>query len=429
MNHRYRAVIAKLAERHVLTEEQAQLAQNNVPVPDPRLWDPVFGSPVELLQADLDRFAAEGEAVSGIQTSIDPSTQRALHTSMISEMNRVETELGISLDVAGVVVENATGRILGIVTNREADGPNTLNLAKTRHQMGSLIKPFIVVCLAESGDATPALMSRDDGEIIVDMPEGPDWTVHNNGGYIPAREVAMYDALARSLNVWFVGVGASHYGKVTGFFTRVFQFAPPRPSHLLGTGEVNVLDVASAYAMLTTEGWRIQPHVVTSATKADGLIVPEFGRQQIVRDPRAAYLGLRSLVYAVDSPAGTPHGLRQRAELAHFANLGAKTGTTSNGRDLWAVAVTPRITCVVWFGSQGNDRLYSRTSALKAVEETLVRLASSRPEFLNGTFVKPADVVDVEICVREGVLASKNCPEKASWPFYAGTAPTRHCSH
>lgn len=429
-NRRYRAVIAKLAERRVLSEGEAELAREKVPVPDPRLWDPVFGSPVELLQADLARFAADDRALNGIQTSIDPSTQRALHGSIISELNRLESEYGISLETAGVILENGTGRTLAVVTNREAAGPNTINLAAARHQMGSLVKPFIVVSLAENGAATPATTYRDDGEVIIDMPHGPDWNVHNNGGYIPAREVTMYDALARSLNVWFVGVAANHYAKVTDSLTQLFQFAPPLPSHLLGTGEVSLLEVASAYAMLTTEGWRIEPHVVIAATRPDGQhVVPEFGRQQMIGDPRAAYVGLRSLIFAVDSPTGTPHALRQRAELAPFPNLGAKTGTTSNGRDAWAVAVTPRITCVVWFGSNGSDRLYSSTSALKAVEETLVRLASSRSEFLQGTFVKPADIVDVAICVREGSLAEKTCPEQASWPFFSGTAPTHRCSH
>lgn len=430
VNRRYRAMITKLAERRVLSEEEAEHARENVPVPDSRLWDPVFGSPVEVLQADLRRFAADGEAINGIQTSIDPSTQRALHSAIILELNRLESELGISLQTAGIVLENATGRILAIVTNREAAGPNTINLAAARHQMGSLVKPFIVVSLAEDGTATPATTYRDDGEVIVDMPHGPHWIVHNNGDYIPAREVTMYDALARSLNVWFVGVSANHYAKVTDSLTRLFHFAPPLPSHLLGTGEVSLLEVASAYAMLTTEGWRIEPHVVTSAIATDGKhLVPEFGRQQIVGDSRAAYIGLRSLTFAVDSPTGTPHALRQRAELAPFPNLGAKTGTTSNGHDAWAVAVTPRITCVVWFGSNGSDRLYSSTSALKAVEEVLVRLAGSRREFLDGTFVKPADIVDAMICVQDGQLAGKNCPENASWPFLAGTAPTDHCSH
>lgn len=422
---RYLSVVTLLEKRGVLDRSIARQAMDRIPISNSRLWHPVLTAHAStLLRTELSRCCSTDRQLS-VQVSLDPGVQASIYTAVIGELER----LGEPLQAAAVVLENPTGKLLAFVSNPVADGPNTIDYARARHQVGSLMKPLVLQYLLSDGAVTAASTYLDEGVVELKVPQANQpWRVRNNGGFAAGREVTMYEGLARSLNTTFVQAAAPHGEELLAFINK--QFEPPLPivpSWILGTAEMSLIDVAAVYSQFTT-GIVRPPHLIESARDETGREIRlRRTARTLFTDPRAAYITFRALEFAAHSPFGTSRRLGENADLVPFT-LGAKTGTTSAGRDLWTVVITPRITMVVWFGSRNRSYLSGGASALRAAETALVNLARSRPELLKGSIPVPPGITERLVCIQTGKLAAAHCPT-ASWPFTIGSEPSEACGH
>jgi penicillin-binding protein 1A len=112
---------------------------------------------------------------------------------------------------------------------------------------------------------------------------------------------------------------------------------------VLGTNEVNTLEMASAYATLATGGLRRDPVPVARVTDAHGAVIWEANTTpERVLDPQVAATALEILNETVLYGTGTA------------ANIGrpqfGKTGTVMDHSDAWFVGGIPQLTAAVWIG-------------------------------------------------------------------------------
>ena len=131
------------------------------------------------------------------------------------------------------------------------------------------------------------------------------------------------------------------------------SFAPSefQTSLTLGTIGVTPLQMASAYSTLANNGVRHRPVYVTRIVASDGTVLynrPGGAPGTPVVSPQLAQTETQMLEGVITQPGAT--GTK--------ANIGrpaaGKTGTTTNGTDLWFTGYTPQLTASVWVGVDGN---------------------------------------------------------------------------
>jgi len=124
-------------------------------------------------------------------------------------------------------------------------------------------------------------------------------------------------------------------------------------SLVLGGGEVNLLEMTSAYSVFATEGLKIPPVSILKIEDNSGNIIEEnkpnptkvletnVARQinNILSDNNA-----RAPIFGFNSPLYIPG-----------YQVAAKTGTTENFNDGWTIGYTPFITIGVWVGNNDNS--------------------------------------------------------------------------
>ena len=125
----------------------------------------------------------------------------------------------------------------------------------------------------------------------------------------------------------------------------------PVISMALGSNEVNLLELTSAYGTFANKGTHIKPHGITRVLSRNGEVVwsADFkGKRALDADSSAITTWmLRNVVTS---------GTATRAQIGRPA--AGKTGTTDEARDLWFVGFIPQLVTGVWLGNDNNKPTY-----------------------------------------------------------------------
>jgi len=124
-------------------------------------------------------------------------------------------------------------------------------------------------------------------------------------------------------------------------------------SLVLGGGDVNLLEMTSAYGVFATEGNYIPPISISKITDANGNIIEQNQEQPTkVLDTQVA----RQINNVLsDNDARTPiFGVHSALYLPGY-QVAAKTGTTQNFVDGWTLGYTPFAVVGVWTGNSDNS--------------------------------------------------------------------------
>ena len=126
----------------------------------------------------------------------------------------------------------------------------------------------------------------------------------------------------------------------------------------LGTPDVSLYEMVSAYATFANRGVYTDPIFVTRIEDRHGNLIASFTpTSNDAVSEQTAYTMLDMLKNVVN--AGTAGRLRWMFKFT--GDMGGKTGTSQNNSDAWFIGVTPKLVAGAWVG--GEDRsvhLYSR---------------------------------------------------------------------
>ena len=166
--------------------------------------------------------------------------------------------------------------------------------------------------------------------------------------------VTLQKALANSLNTVSVRLtvefGPAAVAK-TAYRLGITSKLEPNPSLALGTSEVSVIELVSAYAPFANGGNMVVPHVVERIRTVDGKKTlytnanTSFGR---VVDAR--YVGMMNAMMRQTLLTGTAHS----ASLPGWVAAG-KTGTSQDFRDAWFIGYTGHLVTGVWLGNDDSS--------------------------------------------------------------------------
>jgi penicillin-binding protein 1A len=407
------------------------------------LSNPRFG------KTQQDRYNLLFEGGLRIQTTLDLSMQRQAEQA-------VRSVLPYPADpyAAMTVVDPRTGYIRAMVGGRNYwsadDRFARINLATggtTGRQAGSSFKPFALVAALEHGIAPSETFNGSS--VSVTLQDGTTWDPGNaeGGSY---GTISLESATVNSVNVAYVNIetgigdGDIYLGaeRVVDAAKRMgirccTRTTSPRhqlaavPSAVLGTNEVNTLEMASAYGTLAYGGQHVQPTPVISITTADGdVLYRAKSVPQPILNPAIVTVADGILQKVVQYGTGTA------------ANIGrpqiGKTGTAQNYSDAWFVGAIPQLVAAVWVGfPQGQVSMSYPTVRISHVYGGTWPAQIWRAFMAAATAripVKPFPTatvayVTVRIDVTQGCVANQYTPPSnvQTMRFIEGTEPTKVC--
>jgi penicillin-binding protein 1A len=180
----------------------------------------------------------------------------------------------------------------------------------------------------------------------------------------------------------------------------------PTYSLALGSNEVNLLELTSAYGSFATQGLHTEAHGIRRILNRQGDVIWSADVQpQRALDADSAAIMTWMLRNVVTNGTGAAAQLNDR-------QVAGKTGTSDEARDLWFIGYIPQVVAGVWLGNDNNRPTNgSSTSAAytwhefmeKAVEGMPVEKFPARPKLENrkGTIkaqpIKPKKIVNTSL--------------------------------
>jgi len=227
-------------------------------------------------------------------------------------------------------------------------------------QPGSSFKPFIYSAALEKG-FTPATIINDAPLFFDAGATGSQaWEPKNYDGKFEGP-MTLRHGLEKSKNMISIrilqSIGAPY---AQNWITRFGFDADKHPAYLpmaLGTGSVTPLQMASAYSVFASGGYRLNPVLISKITDAKGRILSEpapavMDESMRTLDARNAYV-MDSLLQSV-ALRGTAAAARAALKRA---DVYGKTGTTNDSIDTWFAGFQPTIVAIVWIGYDNPRKL------------------------------------------------------------------------
>lgn len=221
-----------------------------------------------------------------------------------------------------------------------------------RRQVGSTIKPFLY-SLAMIEGISPCDKMLHVPQRLIDE-NGKPWEPKNANRDNEGELVSIEWGLQKSSN-WVTAYLMKQLSPYT-FVRLLHSFGlkadiDPVVAVCLGTPDVSVSEMVSAYTVFPNKGIRVEPLLVTRIEDSFGNTIANFNPQfNEVLTEDASYKMLHMTRKVIDGGTGS----RIRFRYGIKAPMGGKTGTSQNHSDGWFMAFTPRLVSGCWVG--GEDR-------------------------------------------------------------------------
>lgn len=324
-------------------------------------------------------------------------------------------------EVGGVMIDNDTGAILGMIGGRDFNVEQT-NHATVPRQPGSAMKPLAAYGPAfEEGKLQPASIIDDVPIVLPDGTQGrhipANWD-NKFHGLITAREALKWSynipAIQTYLDVKIPN--ALDYVKKMGVTTLVDSDNHAATGVIGGlTYGLTVEEITNAYATFANYGSFVDAYLIERIENNDKQVIYQHESQPVpVFSEQTAYLMTDMMRTVVSGGTGTSI----RNFVGRSRDVAGKTGTTNKQYDLWFIGYTPSITMGVW---TGYDEPYSlpNSSSRRPMEvwgKVMSKVFEAYPDLSpkDAKFKQPNGIVNRSVCNKSGKLPSELCKE-AGW--------------
>ena len=298
------------------------------------------------IQQHLPELVSKEELELGgltVETTLNLKWQKLAQTTINHAIRSYGPDEGFG-QAALASVDPKTGEIRALVGG-DGSGKSQFNRAtQAQRQPGSTFKAFVYSAAIAAGFSP--YRSYIDGKYIVDGYEP------QNYGKTYRGSVSMKDALTSSINIvavkTLVDVGFDTVVTLAGKMGIKSKLLPAY-SLALGSSEVNLLELTSAYGTLANQGEHVEVHGITRVYNRFGkLIYAAKFQPQRALDSDSAAIMTWMLQGVVDNGTGRNAYLSER-------QVAGKTGTSEKRRDLWFVGYIPQLVTGIWLGNDDSS--------------------------------------------------------------------------
>jgi penicillin-binding protein 1A len=267
-----------------------------------------------------------------------------------------------------------TGEIKAWVGGIDFENFKYEHVKQAKRQVGSTFKPFVYATAIDQLHISPCYELPNT---MFTIPQGKygllkDWTPKNSGD-TDGELLTLKEALAKSVNTITARVMdrigpqpvIDFVGKL-GIDTKNMQ---PYPSIALGTPDLSVYEMVSAYSTFANKGVHVEPYYVSRIEDKNGtLLYQHKPKSQDVLSHETAYVTIKLLEGVTKYGSGARLRNRWAVNNSFYKKtitgypydfndsipIAGKTGTTQNQSDGWFIGMVPDLATGVWVG--GEDR-------------------------------------------------------------------------
>ena len=357
-----------------------------------------------------------------VYTTLNMISQSAL------ENNLKSTLINEKLEVAKVMMNPNDGSIIGLIGGSNYSKTQYNRATSALRQPGSTIKPFLYYEALANG-FTPSTMFLSE-KTTFNFDNGSSYSPKNVGNLYANKDITMASAIAYSDNIYAVKthlfLGESELVnmlKKAGFTTNV----EPTPSLPLGSYEVNMIEMASAYSSLANGGKKVIPHFINKVEDAYGNVLYTFEEEEeYIFDVNINYI-LSELLALCYSNSIIDYTYPTCINMAStFTNKYAvKSGSTDS--DAWVIGYNPDVVLVSWSGYDDSSDIDNKvvTSNKDYFAKTIESYFKDKetiwyqtPENISGLLINPIN----------GKIATTSSKNKVILYYLKGTEPTLYDS-
>lgn len=323
---------------------------------------------------------------------------------------------------AVIILDSRTGMIRAMVGGRDYQSSQFNRATQAYRQPGSAFKPIIYAYALEKGFTQADRIW--DGPVSYPQAGGKIWEPQNYSGRFEG-EITLRKALEISQNIVTIKLlerlgpspvvdFAHHLG--------IWSVLLPNLSLALGTSEMTLLELASAYQVFANGGIWVEPSGIVEVLDHNGRSLWKgSSASRLVLSQETAYVLTNMLRGVIKRGTG-------RAVSYLPWPLSGKTGTTEDSRDALFVGYSPALVTAVWVGNDSGRSLGKKeTGARAALPIWRGVMEKVLQETTADDFEVPHNITLIRMDVRSGLLANGKCTEVVEAAFIKGTEPTEHC--
>lgn len=296
-----------------------------------------------------ERLAEGGGAGAAVRTTLDAELQLAAQGLLDQRLEDI-ADSGI-VNGAVLVVDYRTAEVLIWAVAGEASEEvpgHGYDAVRTPRQPGSTLKPFVYALALDSG-WRPSTPIKD--EPMVEAVEH-GLHVYRNFSQVYYGMVPLAEALGNSLNT--PAVRTLDFVGLERFLDALRQLGMQSLSQgadtygkglVLGNAEVSLLELVQAYGALARGGTPMTVKVL-----AEEEVIMEDGGRRVFSERAASTIGA---ILSESEFRRLEFG--EHSVLDFFVRTAVKTGTSTEGNDVWAVAYDGRYVVGAWFGNMSRS--------------------------------------------------------------------------
>ncbi|OKH55002.1 penicillin-binding protein [Calothrix sp. HK-06] len=335
------------------------------------------------VQKELPKYVSPEVIEAGgltVETTLNPTMQAAADKAVAKTL-RNQGRWENFKQAALVSIDPRTGQIKAMVGGKDFGQYQFNRVTQAQRQPGSTFKGFLYATAIATGMSP--YDTFEDSPLVVDGYEPKNF----DEGYRGSLD--MRTALTKSINIVAVRILMKvGFNPVIDLAHKMGIKSELRPMYslALGSSEVNLLELTSAYGSFATQGVHNEVHGITRILNRRGEEIWKANFTPVrALDSDSANITTWMLRNVVTSGTGQPAQLGNRP-------VAGKTGTTDEARDLWFIGFIPQLVTGVWLGNDNNNVTYGSSASAaytwhefmeEAVKGMSVEQFAERPK-LNG---------------------------------------------
>ncbi len=342
-NARAREVLSDMVRAGFITKAEADSTRGVSARAPGSTYIPAKRYVVDWVSETLPELIGELNDSVVVETTIDPVLQVSAETAVRAELDKNGKKFAAS--EAAMVVLDTTGAVRAMIGGRSYIKSQFNRAVKAQRQPGSAFKPFVYLTAIDAG-MTPRTRKIDEPVTF------GNWSPDNyRRKYL--GPVTLTKALASSINTVAAKLAIEVGPDNVAATARRLGISYPlvaNASIALGTSEVSLLQLTSAYVPFANGGTGVLPHVITRITTRDGKVL--YDRSGSGPGSVISFESLGAMNYMLR--AVVEEGTGRTAKITGH-ETGGKTGTTQDYRDAWFIGYTSHLIAGVWIGNDDNS--------------------------------------------------------------------------
>lgn len=353
-----------------------------------------------------------------IYTTLDMNAQTILDKAIKDNFTNEDMQL------SSIIMNPNNGEVLALTGGLNYKKSQYNRALYSRRQVGSTLKPFLYYAALENGFTESTTFTSEETTFV--FSNNQTYSPSNYNGRYANKNITMAAAIAYSDNIYavkthlFLGEETLvEMLKRVGIKSHIEAI----PSLALGTEEITLLEMVSAYSILASNGYKTSPHFINKIEDSNGNILYERNdtKEQVLNS---------SLVYIINEMLTNTYNYNFidynyptcydiTSKLSSKYSI--KTGTTDT--DHLVFGYNKDIVVGIWSGY--DDNRSSESSNGKDIKYMWVDIVENyMKDKDNNWYELPSNVVGVLVDPISGEVANQNTKKPTMFYYIKGTEPT-----